>query len=158
MVTHHHNANVRGLDNALALGATLVVAEQHKDTIVKHVTASAVADRLLLVQPRASIMLGNITLFDIASAHSQHYLLAYLPRAQMVLAEDHYVTELKTAKPRIYHDMVRFAKTLEMLNIEVESLIDIRGWRQFTMAEFGEWTADFTPKNCPEGYDICANG
>ena len=97
-------------------------------------------------------------LFDIATAHAQHYLLAYLPANRMVLAEDHYVTELKTAKPRIYHDMVRFAKALDELKIDVNTLVDIRGWRQFSMAEFRQWTDDFTPKTCPAGYPICANG
>lgn len=158
VVTHHHNANVRGLDNALALGATLVVAESHQETILKHVSDVLVAEKLLIVSPRDSFTLDEVTLFDIATAHSQHYLLVYLPAAKMVLAEDHYVTELKKAKPRIYHDMVRFARALDELELDVATLVDIRGWRQFTMEEFREWTSDFTPKHCPEGYSISANG
>ncbi|MCW8856949.1 MAG: hypothetical protein OQJ95_06250 [Kangiella sp.] len=158
VVTHHHNANVRGLDNALSLGAMLVVAESHQETILKHVSDALVAKKLLVVPPRESFTLGDVTLFDIATAHSRHYLLAYLPAAKMVLAEDHYVTELKTAKPRVYHDMVRFAKALDELELDVATLVDIRGWRQFTMEEFREWTSDFAPKSCPAGYSICANG
>ncbi|MCC2604891.1 MBL fold metallo-hydrolase [Planctobacterium marinum] len=157
VVTHHHNANVRGLDNALELGATLVVAMQHKDTILKY-AAGAQPDQLLLVPERVEFTLGDLKLFDIATAHSQHYLLAYLPSVGMVLAEDHYVTELKTAKPRIYHDMVRFAQAIDALKLDVKTLVDIRGWRQFSWIEFRQWTRDFKPKTCPAGFDICANG
>ncbi|MBU1310449.1 MAG: hypothetical protein KKE30_13085 [Gammaproteobacteria bacterium] len=157
VVTHHHNANVRGLNNAVALGATLVVAKQHQATILKHAT-TAQADNLLVIPERAAFTLGDLMLFDIATAHAQHYLLAYLPGNRMVLAEDHYVTDLKTAKPRIYHDMVRFAQALDELKLDVNTLVDIRGWRQFSMAEFRQWTDDFRPKTCPAGYDICAKG
>ncbi|WP_211618632.1 hypothetical protein [Pseudidiomarina aestuarii] len=158
VVTHHHNANVRGLDNALTLGATLVVAEQHRDSILSHITVDEADNKIISVPPRATFALGNLELFDIATAHSRHYLLAYLPAAQMVLAEDHFVTDLKAAKPRIYHDMVRFADALAELNLAVEKLVDIRGWRQFSMDEFTQWTRDFTPKTCPPGYEICADG
>ena len=158
VVTHHHNANVRGLDNALALGASLVVAEQHSDSILSHITVDEVDNKIISVPPRAAFTLGNLKLFDIATAHSRHYLLAYLPAAKMVLAEDHYVTDLTTAKPRIYHDMVRFADVLAELDLAVETLVDIRGWRQFSMEDFTQWTRDFTPKTCPPGYTICVNG
>ncbi|WP_198675101.1 hypothetical protein [Pseudidiomarina aquimaris] len=158
VVTHHHNANVRGLDNALALGASLVVAEQHRDTILSHITVTEDDHKIISLPPRAAFKLGGLELFDIATAHSSHYLLAYLPAAKMVLAEDHYVTDLKTTKPRIYHDMVRFADALNDLGIDVETLVDIRGWRRFSMEEFTQWTRDFTPKTCPPGYTICANG
>ncbi|WP_411360834.1 hypothetical protein [Pseudidiomarina salilacus] len=158
VVTHHHNANVRGLDNALTLGATLVVAEQHRDSILSHITVDEADNKIISVPPRAAFTLGDLELFDIATAHSRHYLLAYLPAAKMVLAEDHYVSDLTTAKPRIYHDMVRFADVLDELNLAVETLVDIRGWRQFSMEEFTQWTREFTPNTCPPGYKICANG
>ncbi|WP_232848588.1 MBL fold metallo-hydrolase [Bowmanella yangjiangensis] len=157
VVTHHHNANLRGLDNALALGATLVLAEPHQNSALKALS-TAVEDNLLLVPPGASLTIGNLNLFDIATAHSQHYLLAYVPDAQMVVAEDHYVTDLVSAKPRIYQDMVRFREALDELNIEVKTLVDIRGWRQFSRDEFNLWTNEFKTKRCPAGYDICANG
>ena len=114
--------------------------------------------QVIVVPPRATFSLGDLKLIDIATAHARNYLLAYLPAAKMVLAEDHYVTDLKVAKPRIYHDMVRFAAVLAELDLAVETLVDIRGWRQFSMEEFTQWTRDFTPKTCPPGYTICVNG
>ncbi|WP_198683909.1 hypothetical protein [Aliidiomarina celeris] len=158
VVTHHHNANLRGLDNAVAMGATLVVAEQHAEVILGSLSAELDKAQLHIVPSRTPFDLGNLKLFDIATAHAQHYLLAYLPSAKMVIAEDHYVTALQTAKPRIYHDMVRFAHALAELNLDIDTLIDIRGWRQFSMKEFTEWTTEFTPKSCPAGYKICAHG
>ena len=158
IVTHHHNSNLIGLDNAVALGAKLVLAESHKETIIESLSSKIADDNLMLVRDREPLQIGNIKLYDIATAHSKHYLLAYIPTKKMIIAEDHYGTNLKVAKPRIYHDMVRFRKSLDKLKIDVEKLIDIRGWRQLSIDELLKWTNEFTLKKCPPGYEICANG
>lgn len=158
VVSHHHNANVRGLNNAIALGATLVVAEPHKNEILKHITSISKSENILVVPPRASLLLGNVKLFDIATAHSRHFLLAYVTNDKMVIADDHYVTNLVKDKPRVYHDMVRFVQALDTLNIDVKLLVDSRGLRQFSIEDLQQWTKEFTPKQCPEGYAICVDG
>ncbi|CAH9052711.1 hypothetical protein PSECIP111854_01026 [Pseudoalteromonas sp. CIP111854] len=158
IVTHHHNANLQGLDKVLALGAKLVFSDAHKSVITESLSSKHSADDFVVVPDRTPFNIGNLTLSDIATAHAQHYLLVYFPKHKMVFAEDHYVTNLKTAKPRIYHDMVRFAQALDELNIDVEKLIDIRGWRQLNIADFKRWTRDFTAKTCPKDYAICTKG
>ncbi|WP_141096154.1 hypothetical protein [Lacimicrobium sp. SS2-24] len=158
IVTHHHNANLRGLEQALELGAKLVVAASHKPSIMASLSGNWSDDDVIEITDRHAYSLGNIELYDIATAHAQHYLLVYLPAARMVIAEDHYVTDLKTAKPRVYHDMVRFARALDALALDVQSLIDIRGWRKFSLDEFKAWTQSFEIKGCPKNMHICANG
>ena len=158
VITHHHRGNLRGLNNALELGAKLVVAQAHRSQVVAALDRPYADQSLILVPNRAPFTLGNLQLIDIPTAHSQHYLLVYSPSNKMVIAEDHYETDLKTAKPRIYKDMVLFGNVLKSLKIEVETLVDIRSWRKFTVREFMQWVNNFSEKTCPAGYDICAKG
>ncbi|MCC2616865.1 hypothetical protein LJ739_11485 [Aestuariibacter halophilus] len=157
IVSHHHRRNLSGLGNVLQLGAKLVVAGAHKATVLEALP-SATADNLVAVPDRQPYLLGYLTLFDIATAHSQHYLLTYVPDEKMVVADDHYETDLKSAKPRIHKDMVLFRQQLEELEIDIETLIDTRSWRTFSIDELRHWTDSFEEKRCPAGYDICASG
>ncbi len=158
VVSHHHRSNLMGLGNVLELGAQLVVSQAHKETVLQSLGTNASGQNLVIVPDRKPFSLGPLTLFDIATSHSEHFLLAYLPSEKMIFAEEHYETNLKAAKPRIYRDMVIFRRALEALDINPETLVDARSWRQISMAEFRRWTDGFTEKTCPEGYAVCADG
>jgi len=158
VVTHHHRSNLRGLNNVIELGAKLVIANEHKTAVLEALSESNAKKELVLVPDRKPFKLGNLRLTDIPTAHSQHYLLVYSPENKMIIAEDHYETDLKIGKPRVYKDMVLFSNVLESLKIDVEKLVDIRSWRQYNIDEFTQWVNDFTTKSCPPGYKICSNG
>ncbi|BBN82246.1 hypothetical protein PA25_22310 [Pseudoalteromonas sp. A25] len=158
VVTHHHRGNLNGLDNAIALGAKLVVTHAHKKVIENALSQPNSKDNFLIINDRKAFSLGELELFDIATAHSLHYLLVFSPKHKMVIAQEHYETNLVSGKPRIYKDMVIFGNALDALNIEVEQLIDTRSWRTISMDDFSQWVKDFEEKVCPAGYDICANG
>ena len=158
IITHHHRRNLQGLDKPLKLGAKLVTAKAHLKTINEAVAQHDKSNHILIVPDRKPFKLGNITLFDIPTAHSKHYLMVYVKNHKMVIAEEHYETHLKTAKPRIYKDMVIFANALKQLNIKVEALVDIQSWRVLDIEEFTQWVNTFELPHCPVGYTICNNG
>lgn len=158
IVTHHHKRNLRGLENIIAMGSKLVVSEAHKQTVIDAIKSNNAEKWLVSLEDRRPLSLGNITLYDIATAHSQHYLMPYLSQQKMVIAEEHFETQFKTEKPRIYKDMVIFNQALNALNLDVTTLIDIQSWRAITQVELDLWTQSFTPKHCPKGYQICEKG
>jgi len=158
VVSHHHRGNLRGLSNVLALGAKLVTAGAHQTTVAEAITEVTNEQSFVVVPDRQPFKLGSITIHDIPTAHSQHYLLVHSPENKMVISDEHYETQLKTAKPRIFKDMVIFGNALQSLNIGVESLIDIQSWRTIGIKEFTQWITDFEAKRCPTGYEICAKG
>lgn len=158
VVTHHQNANLRGLANAIELGAQLVVSAAHKETVLDSIEQAIDESELLLVNDGSAFILGGLKLFDIATAHSQHYLLGYVAAEKLIIAEDHFVTDLATDKPRVYKDMVRFRKAVDELQISVDKFLDIRGWRDISRREFNQWTDSFKGVACPKGYEICADG
>ena len=158
ILSHHHRGNLRGLANVFELGAKLVLSNEHKATVEESLQRELDPQEILLVSDDKPVHLGNMTLFDIATAHSKHYLLAHIKDQRLLVAEDHYGTELKTAKPRIYKDMVLFGEVLKSLKIDVETLIDTRSWRQIKMTQFNRWVAEFKTPQCPVGYEVCAAG
>ncbi len=157
VVTHHHRRNLQGLDDIAALGAKFVAAKAHQDTINQSLKHPLASDKFVVIPNRKPFKLGNVTLYDIATTHSQHYLLVQSEKNKMVIAEEHYEVQLTQQKPRIYKDMVIFANALKKLNIQVNSLVDINSWRAITIDELYQWTGDFKEKSCPAEYAICTS-
>ena len=158
VTTHHHRGNLTGLDKVLDIGAKIVASQTHLSTIRDSLPAKIDENNFILVPDRLPFSLGKLQLFDIATAHSQHYLLVYLPESKTIFAEEHYETQLKSGKPRVYKDMVLFRQILDSLPIEIERLVDGHSWRQFTLREFREYTHNFVKKQCPKAFTICAKG
>lgn len=158
LVTHHHAPYVEGLEKAMKLGAKLIVSQAHLNTIMAALPKGSNPQNLLIIPDRKVFSLGRVKFFDIATAHSQHYLLAYLPDSKIVYDEAHYESDLKTAAPRFFPDTLIFRKAVERLNLDVDSFIHGHSWRQFSGDEFRMFTDNLPDKTCPEGYSICAKG
>jgi hypothetical protein len=157
IVSHHHRGNLAGLDNAIELGAKLVTIQEHQETVLDSLSKPN-NKNIVTVPNRASFKLGNLTLHDIATAHSEHYLLVHSPINEMVIAEEHYEVQLTDGKPRIYKDMVIFANAVKQLNIKVKTFVDINSWRSIDINDFNKWIDDFEQPTCPIDYQICADG
>ena len=158
IATHHHRGNLAGLDKVLDMGAKIVASQAHLERIKDSLPGKTLKSNLISVPDRKPFSLGKLQLFDIATAHSQHYLLAYLAESKTILAEEHYETQFKSGKPRVYRDMVLFRQVIDSLPIDIEHLVDSHSWRRFTMDEFRKYTDNFVRKQCPQGYSICAKG
>ena len=106
----------------------------------------------------ASLADGQLEVYDVPTAHSEHNLVVYLPRAKLVFAEDHYETQLKTALPRVHKDMVNFKKAVERLGLNVTAFLDGHSPRILTDDELNAAIALYGGGLCPEGFSICVNG
>lgn len=158
IVSHHHRGNLIGLENAIKLGAKLVTAKAHQKKVLDSLSKSNVSKRVVAVSNRVPFKLGNLTLHDIPTAHSKHYLLVHSSLNEMIIAEEHYEVQLKEGKPRIYKDMVIFANAVKQLNIDVKTLVDINSWRSIDINDFNKWIDDFEQPTCPIDYRVCADG
>ncbi|NQZ79468.1 MAG: MBL fold metallo-hydrolase [Colwellia sp.] len=155
IVTHHHIGSV---NEAIELGASIVAASEHITTIKKMLPEGNENDVFTSVNDTIQLGNGAVEIYDIATAHSEHYLVVYVPRAKIVFGEDHFGTELKTAIPRVHKDMVTFGKAIEALGIDVERFIDAHGLRQLSITEFRGATNAYKNVICPKGYQICEKG
>jgi len=158
VISHHHSEHLGILDDAATLGATIVTAKEHVSAIKDSLSRTLSDNRFLSVDKYQELGGDALQIHNISTAHSQNYLLVYLPQAKIIFGEDHFETQLKDAVPRVHKDMVTFHQTVQALNIDVERFIDGHSLRQLSSNELKQATEAFNEVDCPMGYAICANG
>jgi len=156
--THHHNEHLPALKEAVALGAKIITVKEHQQAIQKTLANNSANDVFTLVNEQASFGDGAVEIYDIATMHADNYLLIYLPKVNVIFAEDHFETQLKTAMPRVHKDMVIFSDKVDALKLDVQLLLDGHSPRQLLMQEFTEAINTYQNRTCPKGYSICARG
>jgi len=155
IVTHHHTGQLRVLNEAIALDANIVTVKDHLPTIKNYLSKTNINDAVTLINGTASFGDNTVKVYDIATAHSEHYLAIYLPKSKIIFGEDHFATELIAAMPRVHKDMVNFGQAIKALNIPVESYVDASSPRQLSKEEFNAATNAYKNVTCPKGYQVC---
>lgn len=158
IITHPHSEHIGAVAEAVSMGAVIVAARMHAAAIRESLPAGTPAEQIISVDGDASLGGGAVRLFDIATAHSNAYLLVHLPAHGLLFGEDHFETQLRTAVPRVHQDMVNFRHAVDALGIDVTHLLDGHSQRMLTVAELRAATDAFTKVACPDGFRICAKG
>ena len=104
IASHHHSEHIRILTEVIELGASIVTVEAHLKTIKQSIDSAVTDERFILVNNRMSLGDGKLEVIDIATAHSEHYLLVYMPKDNLAFTEDLIETQLKLGLPRVHHD------------------------------------------------------
>ncbi|UTW58466.1 hypothetical protein KFE96_16845 [Kordiimonas sp. SCSIO 12603] len=158
VLTHHHSEHLAVLPEVAELGATIITATEHLPAVKDRVGTQLKDEQVQEVDTFASLADGQVEIYDISTAHSEHNLVMYIPQAKLLFAEDHYETQLKTALPRVHKDMVNFKKAINRLNLDVSAYLDGHSSRILTDDEFDHAIKLYGGGVCPEGYSICAGG
>lgn len=158
ILTHHHGEHLGVLADVAELGATLVTVADHLPTAQAALPAALPDAKVSLLDGKASFGEGAVQVFDIATAHAEHYLLVHVPAARLVFGEDHFEAPYKTGRPRVHKDMVTFRNAVRALGIDVAVYLDGHGPRALTAAELNAATDAYKDVTCPAGYRICAKG
>ncbi len=114
-------------------------------------------DRFELVDGTASFAGGKIQVFDISTAHSEHYLLVYVPSLGLVFSADHFSTNLEAGLPTPNNNMATFRTAVEALDLDIKGFIGAHGTRQLTMDDLRAATDGYRETECPGGRAICSN-
>ena len=158
ILSHHHRNLLASAREAVELGASIVTVKQNLKTFERYLGAEFDNAKFEFVDQQASFADGKLEIYDIATLHAEHYLLAYVPSAQLIFGEDHFDTELKSAPPRVHQDMVKFSQVIQQLDLDIRTLSSARSLRLLSMQELLKLTDEFTPPRCPAGYSICQRG
>ncbi|MEX0299411.1 MAG: MBL fold metallo-hydrolase, partial [Kordiimonas sp.] len=132
VVTHHHSDHIAGLDEAIELGAKLVTVRTHVQPLKAALGDEGIEAKLLLVDEKVSLADGKVKLFNIATSHSDQFLLFYMPEEQLIFSADHFSTQVKNALPGPSFGAVTFLRALERLNVEIKTLYDAHTPHVFT--------------------------
>lgn len=156
IVTHQHADHIGGIGEAVALGANLVTVENHLPPVRGSLTAPLADDRVTLVDGSMTLANGDVQIYDIATAHADHYLLVYVPSLNLVFSADHFSTNLVEGLPPANNNMVTFRKAVEALNLDIDMFLGAHGTRPLTMDDLRAATDGYQDQRCPGGREICA--
>lgn len=158
ILTHHHGEHLGVLADVAELGATLVTVVDHLPTAQAALPTALPDAKVSLVDGKATFGEGAVRVFDIATAHAEHYLLVYVPAAKLVFGEDHFEAPYKTGQPRVHKDMVTFRDAVQALGVNVAVYLDGHGPRALSALELNTAVDAYKDVTCPVGYRICAKG
>lgn len=156
VVTHHHSDHLAGLDEIMHLGADLVVVESHVGAVRAALKTEVEDNRIVLVAGEKSLAGGKVQVFDIATSHSDQFLVFYVPEAKILFSADHFSTQVKNAPPGPSFGAVTFLQALEKLDLDIDYLYDAHTSHVFTMQDLRTVAAKYTGQMCLRGHDICA--
>ena len=157
IVTHHHSDHIGGMGEAATLGANFVTVAEHVAPIQAVLPTPLADDRFELVDGTASLAGGKIQVFDISTAHSEQYLLVYVPSLGLVFSADHFSTNLEAGLPTPNNNMATFRTAVEALDLNIKGFIGAHGTRQLTMDDLRAATDGYREVACPGGRAICTN-
>lgn len=156
ILPEHHQSHLRGIDELAELGAAFVVHESHVNALKDKLSVPIAQDRIVAVGTEDTLADGKLRLFDITTIQSDHYLLTYVPEAELVFAVDDFGTNLLDSVPSADRRMISFRSALEKLPVKVSRIAYIHGNQPLTIEQLVKVTDAYEEGVCPEGEPICA--
>lgn len=158
VVTHHHSDHISGVDEALALGATLVTVD-NTESVLRDSSALASDDtRMLLVDGRMTLGSKNqeVHIYDVSTTHSASNLLFYVPSTRTLFLADHFGGPFATGIPDANGNAVSMAAALEPLDMGFKRIVTAHNGRVYTDREFAAAVAAYEPFTCPADRPLCS--
>ena len=156
IVTHHHSDHIGGMAEAAALDAAFVTVAENVSPIQAVLTEPIPDNRFELVSGDGTFANGKIKVFDIATAHSDHYLLVYIPEIGLVFSADHFSTNLEQGLPPANNNMASFRTAVEALDLDIDGFLGAHGTRQLSMQDLRTATEGYSEVRCPANRNICS--
>lgn len=157
IVTHQHSDHIGGMAEAATLGAEFVTVAEHVGSVQGQFPEALPEDRFELVEGKASYAGGRVEVYDISTAHADHYLLVYVPEIDLVFSADHFSTNLEQGLPTANNNMATFRTAVEALDLDIDSFLGAHGTRPLTMQDLRTATNGYVEVECPGNRPICSN-
>ncbi len=141
VMTHHHNDHVLGVVPYADEGATVIAAEAHAQVM----RDTAGEDRTLALETvgkRKKVFKDNgrkLEIIDIGpTEHTEHLLVAYLPKEGIVFEADHFAMPRTGPVPPAVTGTRSFARALKAKGIKANTIVSAHSPKPGTMADLRE--------------------
>ncbi|WP_286235408.1 MBL fold metallo-hydrolase [Thalassotalea sediminis] len=155
VVSHHHTDHMGGLSEAYYLGATLITAKAHVETIKRHTGIDIPNERFLLVDDVNHVAKDEVTVIDFPSAHSNHMLGTYFNQAELFFTADTYFSRQQYGAPKGYDTLVNMQQTLIRHGITPKKFAATHSLRLLTDEHFAMSLKKRVETVCPSNWVIC---
>ena len=130
LASHHHNDHLHGLDEFVAAGADVLASSTHTKTIVDYVRKQLpeISPTFVSVDKRVVVRSGSreLQIIDIGPVpHSDHTLVAYLPKEHILFAADLFVLggRRHPVKPASIN-AIALLEAIDDLSLDAETIVD----------------------------------
>lgn len=158
VVTHHHSDHLGGIDEALALGATLVAVDEVVPEIRKYSQQSPESARFLAVNGRMTLGAGDgrVEIYDVSTIHSFSNLLFYVPSTKTLFMADHFGSPYAEGVPVANVNTVSMAEALAPLDIDFKRIVTAHTARVYSARDFENSVQRYRDYDCPDERPLCA--
>ena len=97
----------------------------------------------------------RVEIYDVATIHSAHFLVTYVPSQKLVFIADHLGSPYETGEPTASLNTTTMYAALLGLDLDIRKIAVAHGARVFTMKEMQASVEAYTPLVCMAGRSIC---
>jgi len=155
VVTHHHSDHISGINELLTSDTKIVTVAEHLAILQDNLTETQPLSRFTIVDQSEKLANAKVQIFDIATAHSAHNLVFYIPAEQLLFVADHYRSSYKEEEIIAFTDLVNFRSAIEHLPITVKTFASAHGIKLLDYQTLVEATDSYQAFNCQQYESIC---
>ena len=158
VITHHHTDHIGGVGEAVGLGAKLLTPASNFTAVKENVTDRELKDSdFVAVDSRMTIGAGKnrVELYEVSTAHSDAYLIVYVPTEKLIFIADHMGTPFKRGPAVSNLNLVTMYEALVDLDLDVKRIATAHGPRIFSFKEMVAAASKFDPVTCADDREIC---
>lgn len=158
VVTHHHQDHLGGMDEAVAMGATLVTVADTVSTLRDNSSTTLADERFLLVDERLTLGVGDgeVQLFDVSTNHSASNLLVYLRSQRILFMADHFGNPFAEGITTANSNTASMAAALAPLELDIRRIVTAHNGRVYSKKDFDAAVEAYTPFPCPADRPLCS--
>lgn len=152
IISHDHEMRRNGHQDAVALGARLVIAESISHLADDHFNDEAQS----VVEPvKSGFSLGPVQFFELETAHTSSMLVTYIAEEKILVEEDHYRPVFEGVPAHLYGATKSLVSSVSDLDLDIEYLLSGHGAKLERWDVLRDASADRN-ETCWMERDICS--
>ncbi len=155
VVTHHHSDHISGINELAESDTNIITVKEHLPVLQESIKSTLPVSRFTLIEQSANFANGKIQVFDIATAHSSHNLVFYVPSEQLLFVADHYRASYLDEKIIGFTDLVNFRNAIDNLPIKIKTFASVHGINLLDYKTLIEATDNNQVFNCQKYASLC---
>ncbi|MEL7313244.1 MAG: MBL fold metallo-hydrolase, partial [Pseudomonadota bacterium] len=155
VLTHHHSEHIDGLDEAIALGATIVISPETEKYLESEREDFDSLDTLIVGD---GDRLGPLRFILGSTSHASDILFVYAEPSKTLFQDGHYHALLEQGPSRIQPSAVEMHAIVSASGLDVDWLVSGHAKNAERWETFEQGIAEQDPLNkCPSGRAICSD-